>query len=130
MVIVDSKNKLEHLNKLIDENDCLVEIIPTDYYKHPCTNSISLIVIKVNKDIWVVGYDHPDLDFVGEVEFCFLNKKYVVDSKNFYHYFDEPNVMDVNLIAYLCFYLSLVYEKTIFFYLRMGIEIPYELVTP
>ena len=37
----------------------------------------------------------------GEVKFCFLNKKYVVDSKNFYHYFDEPNVMDVNLIAYL-----------------------------
>ena len=101
MVIVDSNEKLEHLNKLIDEHDCLVEIIPSDYLSHPCANSISLIMIQVKEEIWVVSYNHPDLEFFGEVKFCFLNKKYVVDSKNFYHYFDEPNVMDVNLIAYL-----------------------------
>ncbi len=101
MVIVDSKHKLEQLNKLIDEHDCLVEVIPSDYFNHPCANSISLIMIQVKEEIWVVSYNHPDLEFFGEVKFCFLNKKYVVDSKNFYHYFDEPNVMDVNLIAYL-----------------------------
>ena len=101
MVIVDSNDKLEHLNKLIDEHDCLAEIIPSDYFNHPCANSISLVMIQVKEEIWVVSYNHPDLEFFGEVEFHFLNKKYVVDSKNFYHYFDEPNVMDVNLIAYL-----------------------------
>ena len=88
MVIVDSKQKLEQLNKLIDEHDCLVEVIPSDYFNHSCANSISLIIIQVNKEIWVVSYNHPDLEFFGEVEFHFLNKKYVVDSKNFYHYFD------------------------------------------
>ena len=80
MVIVDSKQKLEHLNKLIDEHDCLVEVIPSDYLNHPCVNSISLIMIQVKEEIWVVSYNHPDLECFGEVEFCFLNKKYVVDS--------------------------------------------------
>ena len=74
MVIVDSKHKLEQLNKLIDEHDCLVEVIPSDYYSHPCANSISLIMIQVKEEIWVVSYNHPDLEFFGEVKFCFLNK--------------------------------------------------------
>ena len=55
MVIVDSKHKLEQLNKLIDEHDCLVEVIPSDYYNHSCANSISLIMIKVKEEIWVVS---------------------------------------------------------------------------
>ena len=54
MVIVDSNEKLEHLNKLIDEHECLVEIIPSDYFNHPSVNFISLIMIKVKEDIWVV----------------------------------------------------------------------------
>jgi len=49
MVIVDSKQKLEQLNKLIDEHDCLVEVIPSDYLNHPCVNSISLIMIQVKE---------------------------------------------------------------------------------
>ena len=72
-----------------------------------------MIIIVTRNQFYIINHDSSQRRDLGcflqssrfrvfrRDRFCFLNKKYVVDSKNFYHYFDEPNVMDVNLIAYL-----------------------------
>jgi hypothetical protein len=108
--LIEDKEKIDILTRM-QLKEAYVEIIPTSHTIHPVKNNVSCVYIKPldgNKGYMVnVQHSeafHVDLELIHSL-INSIEKIYVIDKKEFLHYFFHKNVISLN-------FLDLKFEST------------------
>jgi len=97
-------NNNDYIEFLQKNNDKLV-MIPIFSYseKHYCINRISIIYIKnlLTNEEYIISKNHSEFKF--DVDLAKIKSKeiWTINYKHLYHYFNNENIIDANLFAYL-----------------------------
>ena len=101
--LVEDEEKINILTRM-QIKEAYLEIIPTSHTLHPVENNVSCVYVKpIDKSKgYMVSVNHSEA-FCIEIELVYnlinsIEKLYVVDKKEFLHYFFHKNVVSLNML--------------------------------